>query len=145
MPVGVGGGSVGDTISPRLVRTSTPLAGSYAADAPPRYLGIAGFRTVVYYVELVAGPGAPMSAQARVFWLEDETHDPVTEGFSSLRRDAAQNLVVDEPLLPVVPAGTRLRVAIPLANPGGAIGVALSLKDATGGGGDTTIWASSES
>ena len=143
--VALGGGSIGDTKAPILWRSATTLAATYALDAPEAVRGIGGFRCISFYLLLDATDVAPMQAQLQVYWLWDETADPVTAGFLDVRRDAGFNVVIDNPLLPLVPANQTRRIVLPLANPGGAVAVAIALQDATGGGGETTQWVSAES
>jgi hypothetical protein len=144
--VALGGGGLGDVRKLEVVRIRTALAATFVLDAPVNIHGIGGYRTIVYYLELQSPAFAPLEAQCRVYWLWDETADPLTDGFMSVRRDPAQNLVIDEPILPIVPINSIQRVVLPLANPGGALAVAVALRDVNGTGSSfTTQWVSAES
>jgi hypothetical protein len=144
--VGLGGGGLGDARQLELVRIRTEVKASFVLDAPVVVHGLAGYRTILYYLDFQSPVRTPLTVQARIYWLWDEDADPITDGFMAVRRDAVQDLVIDEPLLPIVGANATQRVILPLANPGGALAVAVGLRDVSGvGGGYVTEWVTAES
>ena len=134
MPVGLGGGQKGDTVKPQALVLFGPTGPAFVES--PIVRGISSYRTIVFYVDVTTAG----QVQLRVNWYRDEgiAGDP----YQAVRRDAAQNLVADEPTLPNV-AGLA-RFAIPVANPGGATGVSIGVKAAVGTP-NVAVWYSAES
>lgn len=121
--VGLGGGGRGDTILPKLlqaIKASTP-----AWQESDVIRGISSYRTIVFYL-LQEGFGGPSQIRIRLNWYRDEGASGIP--YAAVRRDALQDLVPDEPLLPVSAAGVPGLYAVPVANPGGATGVSIGFQ-----------------
>ena len=117
MPVGLGGGSIGDVRPAKVYRTFGPV--DPLGWIGPKYESVAAYRTICFYLQ--GSGGGQLGIQ--VLWYHEP--DFGQGGYFAMRRDPAQNLVIDSPSLPVMaPTGDFI---IPLANPGGANAVSLNL------------------
>jgi hypothetical protein len=137
--VGLGGGGRGDTIAPRLLVPR--IASDPAWQESLIVRGVSSYRTIVFYI-LQEGFGAPSQLRLRLNWYHDE--GAVGIPYAAVRRDAAQNLVADEPLLPVTAGGVPGLYAVAVANPGGATGVSIGFQSAANSP-DVEIYYSGES
>lgn len=117
---------MGDIIRARSLISG--LLGTSDWQETPAAHAIGGYRCISLYLT-VSSPGSedpvtdPSQLKIRVNWYYEEGAG--AKPYPSLRRDSSQNLVLDEPLLPVG-LGTY-QLLVPIANPGGATGFSLSV------------------